>query len=52
MDCHVKAVRPVYRTGDFGFGYHAKDFTPLHLGDIDEDGDLTTDELFNGKGTP
>jgi len=52
MDGHVKAVRPVYRTGDFGYGYHAKDFTPLHLGDIDDDGDLTTDELFNGKGTP
>ena len=52
VDGHVKAVRPVYRAGDFGYGYHAQDFTPLHLGDIDEDGDLTTDELFNGKGTP
>jgi prepilin-type N-terminal cleavage/methylation domain-containing protein/prepilin-type processing-associated H-X9-DG protein len=50
MDGHVKAQRPVYRAGDFGFGYHAADFTPKHLGDIDEDGDLSTDELFNGTG--
>ncbi|MDQ2799203.1 MAG: prepilin-type N-terminal cleavage/methylation domain-containing protein [Armatimonadota bacterium] len=52
MDGHVKALRPVYRTGDFGYGYHASDFTPLQLGDIDENGNLTTDELFNGRGTP
>ena len=52
MDGHVKARRPVYRTGAFGYGYQATDFTPLHLGDIDEDDNLTTNELFNGKGTP
>ena len=42
-DGHVKARRPVY-------GPNAK--PEFHLGDIDEDGILTTNELFNGKGTP
>jgi len=54
VDGHVKAMRPIYRTGSFGYnnGYNAKDFLAQNLGDIDEDGDLTTDELFNGKGAP
>lgn len=54
MDGHVKALRPVYRSGSFGYqnSYNASQFTPLQLGDIDEDGDFSTDELFNGKGAP
>ena len=54
LDGHVKAIRPTYRSGAFGYmnGYNASQFTPLGLGEIDEDGDLTTDELFNGRGTP
>ncbi len=47
MDGHVKARKPVYRTGTFGWGYNADDFRKNNLGDIDEDGDLTTDELFD-----
>ena len=54
VDGHVKAMRPIYRSGSFGYnnGYNAKDFIAQNLGDIDDDGDLTTDELFNGKGAP
>ena len=50
-DGHVKALRPVYRSGNVG--YSAVPATTLkqnYLGDIDEDGTLTTNELFNGKG--
>ena len=50
LDGHVKVFHPIYRTGTFGYGYDAKDFTPQHLGDIDEDGNLNTDELFDGTG--
>lgn len=45
-DGHVKARKPVYRSGSFGYGYNADDFRENHLGDIDEDGDLSTNELF------
>ncbi|MDQ2732173.1 MAG: DUF1559 domain-containing protein [Armatimonadota bacterium] len=52
-DGHVKAMRPVYHpSGAFGFGQDADTLRAAHIGDIDLDGDLTTDELFNGKGTP
>jgi prepilin-type N-terminal cleavage/methylation domain-containing protein/prepilin-type processing-associated H-X9-DG protein len=47
IDGHVKAFQPVYRTGTFGFGYNAEDFRQNHLGDIDQDGNLNTDELFD-----
>ena len=43
-DGHVKAMRPIY-------GSNANN-RANNIGDIDEDGDLTTNELFNGKGTP
>lgn len=48
-DGHVKSRKPVLRVGAFGFGFNAKDFTPINLGDIDGDGDLTTDDLFDLK---
>lgn len=48
-DGHAKSRKPAYRTGTFGFGYNAADFTPIQLGDIDQDGNLTTDELFDLK---
>jgi hypothetical protein len=35
------------RTGTFGFGFNAADFVRNNLGDIDEDGNLATDELFD-----
>jgi prepilin-type N-terminal cleavage/methylation domain-containing protein/prepilin-type processing-associated H-X9-DG protein len=50
-DGHVKAMKPIYRSGTFG-SYNADDFRGLNLGDIDEDGVFTTNELFNGTGAP
>ena len=51
-DGHVKAMRPVYRPTGFATyaGTSAATLKQNNLGDIDEDGDLTTNELFNGKG--
>ncbi|HXH60907.1 MAG TPA: hypothetical protein VNI20_06065, partial [Fimbriimonadaceae bacterium] len=46
-DLHTKVFKPVMRKGTFGFGFNSEDFTKNELGDIDEDGDLTTDELFD-----
>lgn len=46
-DGHVKTFMPVYRTGIFGNGYDAETHRHNRLGDIDSDGDLTTDELFD-----
>ena len=46
-DGHANARKPVLRQGIFGYGYDAKDFTPKVLGEIDKDGDLRTDELFD-----
>ncbi|OJU65822.1 MAG: hypothetical protein BGO01_02015 [Armatimonadetes bacterium 55-13] len=46
-DGHAKSRKPILRSGDFGFGFHAADFTPAHLGDIDDDGNFSTDELFD-----
>jgi prepilin-type N-terminal cleavage/methylation domain-containing protein/prepilin-type processing-associated H-X9-DG protein len=46
-DGHVKSRKPLMRMGSFGFGYNAVDFKPHNLGEIDQDGNLTTDELFD-----
>lgn len=46
-DGHVKAFKPIYRSGTVGYGYTATDLKANNLGDIDEDGDLSTDELFD-----
>jgi prepilin-type N-terminal cleavage/methylation domain-containing protein len=46
-DGHAKSRRPAYRSGTFGFGFDAEDFVRNEVGDIDEDGDFTTDELFD-----
>lgn len=46
-DGHAKARKPVFRSGSFGYGFNSSDFTQKNLGDIDSDGDLTTDELFD-----
>jgi len=47
-DGHVKAFKPLYRSGSVGFGGYAADDLRAHfLGDIDKDGDFTTDELFD-----
>ncbi len=48
-DGHAKSSQPIYRSGMFGFGYNSADFKAAKLGDIDSDGDLTTDELFSLK---
>ncbi len=47
VDGHVTTRKPVFRSGPFGWGFDAKDFRPHHLGEIDTDGDLSTDELFD-----
>jgi prepilin-type N-terminal cleavage/methylation domain-containing protein/prepilin-type processing-associated H-X9-DG protein len=46
-DGHVTTVRPKLRQGTFGWGFDAKDFDPHNLGELDRDGDFTTDELFD-----
>lgn len=48
-DGHAKTRKPVLRTGTFGYGgaYNAAEFTPINLGEIDGDGNLGTDELFD-----
>ncbi len=51
-DGHVKARRPVYRSGNFGYGMNGETMRQNQLGDLDEDGALTTNEFFNGKGQP
>jgi len=48
-DGHATSRRPSMRAGSFGFGFNASDFRRENLGDIDSDGDLTTDELFDLK---
>jgi prepilin-type N-terminal cleavage/methylation domain-containing protein/prepilin-type processing-associated H-X9-DG protein len=46
-DGHAKAMKPVFRSGTFGYGYKADFFRANNLGDIDQDGDMKTNELFD-----
>ncbi len=48
-DGHAKAQTPTYRSGTFGWGgiYESEEFKGYQLGDLDRDGDLTTNELFD-----
>ena len=48
-DGHAKSRKPVLRTGTFVYGcaYSGDEFLRPVLGEIDQDGDLTTDELFD-----
>ena len=46
-DTHATTRKAGMREGAFGFGFNAEDFKRETLGDIDKDGDLTTDELFD-----
>ena len=48
-DTHANSRAPIYRSGKFGYGgsFDSKDFGANSLGDIDSDGNLTTDELFD-----
>ncbi len=48
-DGHANAMKPALRTGTFGYGFDANDFRNANLGDIDKDGDFTTDELYDLK---
>ena len=43
----VKSRAPLYRSGTFGFGFNSADFLPQHVGDLDQDGVFTTDELMS-----
>ena len=49
LDGHVKSFHPFYRASSYS-DYGLTGFTDNKLGEIDEDGNLSTDELFNGKG--
>jgi prepilin-type processing-associated H-X9-DG protein len=53
-DGHVKAMRPLYRSGDFGYqnSLNGETLQANNIGDLDEDGNFDTDEFFNGNGTP
>ncbi len=46
-DGHVKSVIPTLRLGAFGYGFDAKDFRPLNLGDITKGGQLSRDDYFD-----
>jgi prepilin-type processing-associated H-X9-DG protein len=46
-DGHAKSFKPVLRSGSFGYGFNSVDFVRENLGDIDGDGNLGTDELFD-----
>jgi prepilin-type processing-associated H-X9-DG protein/prepilin-type N-terminal cleavage/methylation domain-containing protein len=50
-DGHVNAVKPIFRSGGFGYEgsgpYHGEDFQRQNLGDLDRDGNLRTNELFD-----
>jgi prepilin-type N-terminal cleavage/methylation domain-containing protein len=46
-DGHAKPFKPILRTGTFGYGFNASDFRKENLGDIDIDGNFSTDELFD-----
>jgi len=53
-DGHVKALHAFYHTGAFGYmnSLNGETYHALNIGDIDRDGDLRTNELFNGTGKP
>ena len=52
-DGHVQLMPPIYRSGNVGYlKTPAQKLRANHLGDMDGDGDLKTNELFNGKGKP
>jgi prepilin-type N-terminal cleavage/methylation domain-containing protein/prepilin-type processing-associated H-X9-DG protein len=46
-DGHVKVFKPRFRSGTFGYGFNSSDFTRINLCDIDQDGNLASDELFD-----
>ena len=46
-DGHCNSRAPTYRTGTFGYGFNAADYTAVNLGDLDRDGNFATDELFD-----
>ena len=47
VDTHANVRTPSYRSGAFGYGFNSVDFVKNHLGDIDQDGNFATDELFD-----
>ena len=48
-DGHAKTMHPTFRYGTFGYGgaYNGSEFRPVALGEIDGDGNLATDDLFD-----
>ena len=45
-DGHVKAYKPIFRP-QAGFPYDAETYRKSNIGDLDEDGNFATDELFD-----
>jgi prepilin-type processing-associated H-X9-DG protein len=46
-DGHVKAFKPHYRAGIYGFGTDGDALKVYNIGELDQDGDYSTDELFD-----
>lgn len=46
-DGHANVQHPTYRTGTFGYGFNASDFSKNNLGDLCPNGDLTSDAWFD-----
>ena len=40
-DGHARAFKPILRSGTFGYGFDAKEFTPVNLGDLAPSNPLT-----------
>ena len=48
-DGHVKSRRPLYRAGTYGFGTDGDLLKTYNIGELDEDADWSTDDLFDLK---
>src|SRR2546423_6105574 len=46
-DGHLKSFHPAFHPGSFGYGYTDSVFAPKQLGDLDRDGNFSTDEWFS-----
>lgn len=47
LDGHAKTRRPLFGSGTFSFGLNWRDFVQNRVGNLDQDGDFSTDELFD-----
>lgn len=47
VDLHARPAKPLLREGLFGYGMDGAFYRPHTLGELDRDGDLGTDDLFD-----